>query len=193
MDLHITDGAVFVGLKVTHDTCFTNWNTMRSIKLKQHSNIKNGYSYVCKIYVQPNTGILNVINFSIPSFVSVHIYFRELAWCSQYSNWLCAGELRHRSLSPSRGKIFLLSMSSRLALRSTQPTIQQIVRALSLGVQRLGHEADCSPPLPHTFSWHSASLVKQNNNFTLIFISLTVLSVLMSYNARVRLSLCLTN
>jgi len=37
MDLHITDGTVFVGLKITHDACFTNWNTNMSHKSEQNN------------------------------------------------------------------------------------------------------------------------------------------------------------
>jgi hypothetical protein len=61
------------------------------------------------------------------------------------------------------------SKSSRSALRSTQPPIQWVLGALSLGVKRLGREVDHSPPIsaevkkmwiytstPHTPSWRSA-------------------------------------
>jgi hypothetical protein len=48
-------------------------------------------------------------------------------------------------LSPSRVKNFLFSMSSRLALESTQPPIQWVLGALSPGVKRQGREADHSP------------------------------------------------
>jgi hypothetical protein len=44
------------------------------------------------------------------------------------------------------GKIFLHSMSSRLALGPTQPPIEWVLRTLSPGVKRLGREADHSPP-----------------------------------------------
>jgi hypothetical protein len=42
--------------------------------------------------------------------------------------------------------IFLFSIASRLALGSTQPPIQWVPGALSLGVRRLGREANHSPP-----------------------------------------------
>jgi hypothetical protein len=42
--------------------------------------------------------------------------------------------------------IFLFSTASRPALGSTQPPIQWVPGALSLGVKRLGREADRSPP-----------------------------------------------
>jgi hypothetical protein len=42
--------------------------------------------------------------------------------------------------------IFLLTTASRSALGPTQPPIQWITGALSLGVKRLGHAADHSPP-----------------------------------------------
>jgi hypothetical protein len=66
-------------------------------------------------------------------------------------------------------EIFLFSIASRLAPGPTQPPIQWIPRALSLGVKRQGRESDHSPtsstkamngvaipPLPRIPSWHSA-------------------------------------
>jgi hypothetical protein len=41
---------------------------------------------------------------------------------------------------------FLFTTVSRRALGPTQPPIQWVPGALSLGVQQLGHEADHSPP-----------------------------------------------
>jgi hypothetical protein len=61
---------------------------------------------------------------------------------SQDSDWLRAGRPRGRSLSPGRVKNFLFSTSSRPALGSTQPPIQSVPGALSLGVKLLGREAD---------------------------------------------------
>jgi hypothetical protein len=65
-------------------------------------------------------------------------------------------------------------------LGSTQPPIQWVPGALSLGVKRAGREADHSPPSsaevkesvelylhsPSTPSWHGAQL-KHRDNFTL--------------------------
>jgi hypothetical protein len=42
--------------------------------------------------------------------------------------------------------IFLLTIASRTALRRTQPPIQWVPGALSLGVKRPGREAEHSPP-----------------------------------------------
>jgi Ni,Fe-hydrogenase I cytochrome b subunit len=42
--------------------------------------------------------------------------------------------------------IFLFTTTSRTALRPTQPPIQWVPGALSLGVKQLGSEADHSPP-----------------------------------------------
>jgi hypothetical protein len=82
---------------------------------------------------------------------------------SWYSDWLHAGRLRGRSSSPGRIKNFLFSMSSRLALESTQPPIQWVPGALSLGVKRQRREASAEVkkcgsiyPLPHMPSGHSA-------------------------------------
>jgi hypothetical protein len=46
---------------------------------------------------------------------------------------------------PSKGKVFLISTSSRLVLGPTQPPVQRVQGSLSLGVKRLGREADHSP------------------------------------------------
>jgi hypothetical protein len=63
--------------------------------------------------------------------------------------------------------IFLFTTASRTVLEPTQPPIQLVPGALSLGVKRPGREADHSPPSsaevkervalylhsPNTFSW----------------------------------------
>jgi hypothetical protein len=61
-------------------------------------------------------------------------------------NWLRAGRPRGQSLSPGKDKIFLISMSSGLALGPTQPPILRATGALSPGVKRQGSEADYSTP-----------------------------------------------
>jgi hypothetical protein len=66
--------------------------------------------------------------------------------CSLYSDWLRAGGPWGRSSSPSSGKIFLLSTSSRPVLGPTQLPIQWVPRALSPGVKWPGREADHSAP-----------------------------------------------
>jgi hypothetical protein len=43
--------------------------------------------------------------------------------------------------------IFLYTKASRLALGPSQPPIHWVSGAFSVGVQWLGHEADCSPHL----------------------------------------------
>jgi hypothetical protein len=66
-------------------------------------------------------------------------------------------------------EIVLYYTASRLALGLTQPPIQCVPEAFSLGIYRQGHKADHSPPssaevknglamlpLPHTSSWHGA-------------------------------------
>jgi hypothetical protein len=74
--------------------------------------------------------------------------------------------------------IFLFSTASRRALKPSQPPIQWVLGALSLGVKRPGLEADHSPPSsaevdeyvelylhsPITPSWRGAQL-KHRNNF----------------------------
>jgi hypothetical protein len=59
---------------------------------------------------------------------------------------LRAGWPRGRSSSPGGVKNFLFSRSSRPPLRSTQPPIQWVPGALSLGIKRRGLEVDHSPP-----------------------------------------------
>jgi hypothetical protein len=52
--------------------------------------------------------------------------------------------LDSQSFNPSRGKIFLYCIASRMAVGPTQPPIQWVLGA-SPGVKQLGHEADHSP------------------------------------------------
>jgi hypothetical protein len=87
---------------------------------------------------------------------------------SRCSDWIRAGRPTGRSSSTGRGKIFVLSTSSRPVLGPTQPPIQRVLRALPPGVKRPGRDADHSPPtsaevknagsihpLPHTSSWRN--------------------------------------
>jgi hypothetical protein len=78
--------------------------------------------------------------------------------------------------------IFLSTTTFRTAPWPTQPAIQWVAGALSLGLKRPGHEADHSPPSsaevkewvelylqsPNTPSWRGAQL-KHRNNFTLYY------------------------
>jgi hypothetical protein len=86
----------------------------------------------------------------------------------RHSDWLRAELPRDQSSSPGRGKIFLLSTSSRPALELTHPPIHWVRGALSPGVKRSEREADHSPPSSaevkntwmytstlHTTSWRS--------------------------------------
>jgi hypothetical protein len=54
-------------------------------------------------------------------------------------------ELIKASLSIIVG-ITIICITSRMALGPTQPPIQWVPEALSLGVKQLGHEDDHSPP-----------------------------------------------
>jgi hypothetical protein len=65
---------------------------------------------------------------------------------SRYSDWLRAGRMRGRSSNPCKVKNFLFSASSRPALEPTQPPIQTVLGAFSLGVKRPGREAGHSAP-----------------------------------------------
>jgi hypothetical protein len=80
--------------------------------------------------------------------------------------------------------IFLFSTASRPALGPTQPTIQWVPGAISLGVKRPGCEADHSPPssaeVKNAWSYTSTPqyafmtwcLVKHRDNFTLLYFTL---------------------
>jgi hypothetical protein len=84
---------------------------------------------------------------------------------------------------PGRDKRFFVhSTVSRLALGPTQPPVQWVWGAVSLGLKQLGHEADHSPPsssevknggaipsFPHASSWHGAKLIKHGDNCTVTF------------------------
>jgi hypothetical protein len=79
---------------------------------------------------------------------------------------------------PAGAGNFLLTTVSRTALGPTQPPIQWVTGALSLGVKRLGREADHSPPscaeVKNAWSYTSTPqyvfvawcLVKHRDNFT---------------------------
>jgi hypothetical protein len=55
-------------------------------------------------------------------------------------------KLHSRGSIPSTGKILHYSTPSRLTLGATQPPIQWIMEAFSLGLKQQRHEADHSPP-----------------------------------------------
>jgi hypothetical protein len=81
--------------------------------------------------------------------------------------------------------IFLFTTASRTALGPTQPPIQWVLGALSLGVKRSGREAEHSPPssakIKNAWSYTSALqyvfmvwyLVKHRDNFTFTLIILS--------------------
>jgi hypothetical protein len=99
-------------------------------------------------------------------------------WRSRYSDWLRAGRQRDQSSRPGRVKIF--SESSRPALRPTQPPIQWVPWALSLGIKRPGREADHSPPISAevkktwvyistpAYAFIALCLIKHRDNFTFL-------------------------
>jgi hypothetical protein len=81
-------------------------------------------------------------------------------------------------------EVFLFTTAFRTVLGPTQPPIQWVARALSLGLKRVGRDADHSPPssaeikecvelylqYPNTSSWRGAKL-KHRDNFTFTFTS----------------------
>jgi hypothetical protein len=70
--------------------------------------------------------------------------WRYFCCWSRYSDWLRGGRPRGWSSSPSRVKNFLLPMSSRPAVGSTQPPVEWVPGTLSSGVKQSGREADYS-------------------------------------------------
>jgi hypothetical protein len=87
--------------------------------------------------------------------------------------------------------IFLCTTASRTTLGPTQPPIQWVPGALSLGIKRPGCEADHSPPSsaevkecvelyfhsPDTPSWCGAQLKKEHrDNFYFLLLSALILS-----------------
>jgi hypothetical protein len=83
------------------------------------------------------------LEFIIQAFIFAFLY----AWYIQESRDSAVGiATGYGSSSPGRIKNFLFSTSSRPALKPTQPPIQWVPEALSLGVKRSGREVDHSPP-----------------------------------------------
>jgi hypothetical protein len=81
----------------------------------------------------------------IHTHTHTHIY--EPGQLSRYSDWLRAGQSDNRgSISDGGLGIFLFDAISVAALGPTQPPIQWVPGALSLGVKRPVREADHSPP-----------------------------------------------
>jgi hypothetical protein len=92
--------------------------------------------------------------------------------------------------------IFLFTTASRTALEPTQPPMQCVQGALSLGVKRPGREADHSPPSsaevkecvelylhsPNTPSWLGAQL-KHRDNFTFYLSFLSPVSTLLVHRS----------
>jgi hypothetical protein len=99
--------------------------------------------------------------------------------------------------------IFLFTTASRMALGPTQPPIQGVLGALSLGVKQLGHEVDHSPPSsaevkecmelylhsPNTPSWHGAQFKKKaQGQLYLYFILLCFIEFVISFMKHLQLT-----
>jgi hypothetical protein len=103
----------------------------------------------CKYLVHNN--VLNSIRYGeCTTDDAKYVYLpdinKEPGQRSRYGDWLRAGRQRARCSRPGRVKNFLLFMSSRPALGSTQPPIHWVPGAPSSRVKRPGREADRSPP-----------------------------------------------
>jgi len=90
MDLHITDGTVLVGLKITHDACFTNWNTNMSYKLEQNNNASTQAMlylwYLCTTSFRVHYTVLFIYWFWTSWFDSVDISKLHITHISVISN-----------------------------------------------------------------------------------------------------------
>jgi hypothetical protein len=77
-----------------------------------------------------------------------HYYFIQTlvpGQCSQYSDWLRAGQPRGQSSSPGRGKNFPFSTLSSPTLGPTQPLLQWVQGSLSMQIKWSLCEAN-NPP-----------------------------------------------
>jgi hypothetical protein len=104
---------------------FYSYNSQSVVKFRLHWHFAQTFNY--NVYV-----LMSLV---------IYTYIR-----SRYSDLLRSGRPRSRSSSPCRVKNCLFSTSSRPALRPTQPSIQWVPGAFSLGVKRQRREADHSPP-----------------------------------------------
>jgi len=99
--------------------------------------------------------------------------------------WATGWTSRILGFDSRRGlRICLFTAVSRTVLGPIQPPIQCVPRVLSLGVKRLRHEADHSPPYssdikvcvelclrsPNTPSWRGTQLKTHRDNFTLLYL-----------------------
>jgi hypothetical protein len=111
--------------------------------------------------------------------------YSEPGYRSRCSDWLRARRPRSRSSSPGRGKIFLLSTSSRPALGSPRLLSNEyrgfFPRGYSgRGVKLTTHLQLVPRPricgsihsLPYTSSWRNAQLVEHRENFTFYNLSI---------------------
>jgi hypothetical protein len=96
------------------------------------------HSYCTSDWRQYSAQLFGVYTYNTIRYL---LYVYVLA-VSTATGWTPKGQ----SSNLGRGKIFLLSTSSRPVLGLTQPPIQWVSGTLSPGVKRLGREADHSPP-----------------------------------------------
>jgi hypothetical protein len=110
------------------------------------------------------------INRTLPHLIFMTFYYGTGAGIAQ---WYSAG-LRAAWRGSRQGLgIFLFITGYGAALGPTQPPIQWVPGALSLGVNRSGREADHSargaiPPLPNMPSWPWCSAKKHRDTFTMV-------------------------
>jgi hypothetical protein len=109
--------------------------------------------------------------------------------------WVCWGSKVR--FPTGAGNFFIFS--SRTALGLTQPLIQWVTGALSLGVNRPGREADNSPfhlvprsrmrgaipLLPNTPSWRGAQLKKAHGQLSFPFLSQCHVSLVLSFGTKI--------
>jgi hypothetical protein len=125
-----------------------------------HHTVKKGLKALISFHF-----ISFISKFQKSSLAATGLGCRTCQWCESWANIATSYGL---DSVPNRGKIFLSSYASTLALAPPKTPIVRVPGALSLGVKQQGHEADHSPPsvqiknsgailpFPHISSRHSA-------------------------------------
>jgi hypothetical protein len=143
--------------------------------------------FIIPINVRYKSYIILIISIFISciSFLCGETFFRKfikLKYIFMYYDWDTGWTIGVLGFDSRRELgIFIFTTASRTALGPTQPPIQGVPGALSLGVKRPGREADNSPPSSAEVknAWSCTStppnifkawcLVKHRDNFTFTF------------------------
>jgi hypothetical protein len=101
-----------------------------------------------RVVVAKNQWAISLQISSLAPYTTIRIFNNSTSksrWRSRYSYWLWVGQQRVRSSRPDSARTFF-STSSRPISGPTQPPIQWVRGALSLGIKWPGNEADNSTP-----------------------------------------------